>query len=229
MRSRIDEEMAGLCHTIDGLLSHPAPAAVQFLGPEGGEGASTLSRRLATVAADVLGRMVLLVDMDPPATGRPSLFRVAPNESPEPIRHNELSAGHLTHEEYIKRLVADPALMKDVLATTARSDYVLLTMSATAGSDHAVPSSSHWKNLFESLKRHFQLIIVDSAPAARSMASMAVCAAVDGVVLVLEAERTREVQARELSRKVSQAGGRLLGVILNKRRQYVPRLLAPYL
>jgi Mrp family chromosome partitioning ATPase len=48
---------------------------------------------------------------------------------------------------------------------------------------------------------------------------------VDGVVLVVEADRTKRDQIQRAQRTIEMANGNLLGLVLNKRRYVVPRWL----
>jgi Mrp family chromosome partitioning ATPase len=45
---------------------------------------------------------------------------------------------------------------------------------------------------------------------------------VDGVVLVVEAEKTRWPVAENVRDKIKGSGGNILGIVLNKRRYYIP-------
>jgi Mrp family chromosome partitioning ATPase len=50
--------------------------------------------------------------------------------------------------------------------------------------------------------------------------------ALDGVVLVVEAERTRSLSVRATQKTIQVHGGTVLGVVLNKRRSHVPRFFS---
>jgi Mrp family chromosome partitioning ATPase len=45
---------------------------------------------------------------------------------------------------------------------------------------------------------------------------------VDGVVLVLAAEDTRWPVAERVKESIERSGGRVLGIVLNKRRYHIP-------
>jgi Mrp family chromosome partitioning ATPase len=45
---------------------------------------------------------------------------------------------------------------------------------------------------------------------------------VDGVVLVLEAEKTRKPVAENLKNRILQNGGNILGMVFNNRRYHIP-------
>jgi len=45
---------------------------------------------------------------------------------------------------------------------------------------------------------------------------------VDGVVVVVEAEKTRWQVVENLKQKIENRGGNILGIVFNKRRFYIP-------
>ncbi|MFB3123892.1 MAG: cobalamin biosynthesis protein CobQ, partial [Candidatus Binatia bacterium] len=68
------------------------------------------------------------------------------------------------------------------------------------------------------------------APSVHGFAECRVlCAKVDGVVLVVESGRTRRQVAFNAKKQLEEAGGKLLGVVLNKRRYYIPEFIYRWL
>jgi protein-tyrosine kinase len=76
---------------------------------------------------------------------------------------------------------------------------------------------------FKKLKQRFDVILVDSPSAITLMDSAAISSRVDGIVLVVEAERTRWPVAENVRDRIKNSGGNILGIVLNKRRYYIPR------
>ena len=58
---------------------------------------------------------------------------------------------------------------------------------------------------------------------------MGLVSQVDGVILVVEAEKTRWQVALNVKEKILQHGGNLLGVVFNKRQFYIPNFIYKYL
>ena len=58
---------------------------------------------------------------------------------------------------------------------------------------------------------------------------LAVASKVDGVILVVEAEKTRWQTVRKVKDSISRVGGNILGVVLNKRRYYIPQSIYKHL
>lgn len=80
-------------------------------------------------------------------------------------------------------------------------------------------------DLIVRLKRQFDFIIFDTAPLLEFPDAYALAPKVDAVILVVGAERTSIRDAQEARRRLELAGGRVVGVVLNRDRDYVPRFL----
>ena len=74
-------------------------------------------------------------------------------------------------------------------------------------------------------KGAYDFVVLDTAPVGPYPETPGLCARLDAVVLVLEAERTRWEVARLAKARLEEAGGRLVGAILNKRRFHIPKHL----
>jgi Mrp family chromosome partitioning ATPase len=80
------------------------------------------------------------------------------------------------------------------------------------------------RELLQELTERFDLIVVDLPSLSRS-GCLEWAAALDGLLLVVQAEGVRwQVAARSLA-MLEQAGGHVLGTIINKRRDYIPERL----
>jgi len=79
--------------------------------------------------------------------------------------------------------------------------------------------------LLAELRKKFDFIIFDAAPVIEFPDSYALAPKVDGIIMVVEAEKTSIEDAQRAKRNLEQAGGRLLGVVLNRKRNYLPGFL----
>jgi len=75
------------------------------------------------------------------------------------------------------------------------------------------------------LKNRFDLILIDSAPVSQNGEGLVLCRKVDGVVLVVEADKSRSPIVRHVRDKILQSGGNLLGIVFNKQQYYIPEWL----
>ncbi len=86
-------------------------------------------------------------------------------------------------------------------------------------------------NLFESIRfektlkimrEKFDYVILDVPPVNSYAESIVIATKVDGVILVLESDKTRQQVAIRAKQEMEKAGANVLGVILNKRKHYIP-------
>jgi capsular exopolysaccharide synthesis family protein len=83
-------------------------------------------------------------------------------------------------------------------------------------------------HLLAQLKQKFNFIIFDAAPALEFPDSYALAPKVDGIILVVESEKTLVVDAQRAKRDLERAGGRILGVVLNRHKDYTPVTLRKF-
>ena len=80
-------------------------------------------------------------------------------------------------------------------------------------------------NSVDALRVSFDNILIDCGPLHDSADAAVLASSVDGVVIVVEAARSRRDQIVNAQRTIEQAGGKFLGFVLNKRRYPVPEWL----
>ena len=68
----------------------------------------------------------------------------------------------------------------------------------------------------------FDMVILDAAPIPSFAESRVLCKKVDGVVLVLESGKVRRQVAMRAKKELEDAGAKILGVVLNRRKYYIP-------
>lgn len=76
--------------------------------------------------------------------------------------------------------------------------------------------------LLARLRSQFDFIVVDGPPVNSYADASVLATKVDGVILVVEADRTPVVEAENAKRQLGKVGARILGVVLNRRRSYIP-------
>lgn len=102
--------------------------------------------------------------------------------------------------------------------------FVLGTGSDTVGPVGLIESKKFDDFLIKA-RNLFDYILLDAAPIPHFSESRILCDKVDGVVLVIEAGMTRKHVAQRAKKEIQDAGGRILGVVLNRRKFYIPRLI----
>jgi Mrp family chromosome partitioning ATPase len=167
----------------------------------GGEGVTTVCQNLVVSAAQQLLLPVLLIDANLRGTQKPA--------SGEPTRglYDALVGG------------AEPADCIRPAAT--RNVYVLSAGSRAARSGVPYPKDA-FVELVDGLKREFRFIVVDLPVANELTDCFSICGLLDGLLLVVEAERVRSPVVTHARDHLFQAGARMMGIVFNKRRNHVP-------
>ena len=198
-----EREMVTLSRNIDALLPDTPRKMIQFIGSQPGEGTSTVIRDFAMVSAARLGKTVLLLDADLQCPSQHLSFHLQPKFGWEEILRNRR-----TFRKAICRI----------------GDTKLHVYPNPPGSTSLPKAlfSPEVKEFWDEAKEKFDLILIDSAPASASPDGIALSRFMDGVVLVLEADKTRKPVAENLKNRIVQNGGNLLGMVFNNRRYHIP-------
>lgn len=178
------------------------PRALGVTSCVSGEGVTTIAAELAIGAATRLELRTVLVDcnFDAPAVHR--VFGV------------ELGPG--LHEA-----LEDPMRLPKCLQSGRTENLTLLTAGMEMGDAKPASHSTGLKKLFDELRSKFELIVVDLPPVSDGSAAN-IGSRLDGVILVVEAERIRWEVAQHATATLNGGGVNLLGAVMNKRLQHVP-------
>ena len=76
----------------------------------------------------------------------------------------------------------------------------------------------------EEIRTRYNFVLIDSAPILSSSDSLTISTKVDGIILVAEANHTRYETIISIENHL-QGDAKLLGIVLNKRRFVIPKVL----
>ena len=202
----LDERMASLYQRIVALFPDGDGKTILFIGTRRGEGASELARKFGQVCATRLGKSVLLLDANQAEPTHLSHYGIAPEHGWEECVRNGTPLKRAVHRIGAERFYAGQVSVQEV-------------------SHPRVSDLPRIGAFFTGLKRGFDLTLVDAPAATISSDGLALARRLDGVVLVIEAERTRRQVAEKVRDTIEEHGGNLLGAILNKRRYPIPAFI----
>lgn len=176
--------------------------AILFASCNEGEGASTVILHFASALASG-GEKVLLVDAN---LRSPSL-------------HAALNVGR-------DNGFTDLMLGRSTLTRVIKETKIPNLSVISSGTPHPGPISLLESDSLEAyvagMKEKAQWILFDAPPLARFMDAIVLASRVDGVVMVVEAEKTRWEVAEASRQRIIEGNGNVLGAVLNKRRYPVP-------
>jgi Mrp family chromosome partitioning ATPase len=200
------EKMVGVYQSIESRLVDMPSRVIAFVGAKPGEGASTLIREFACVVCGELGKRVALLDGDQ-GFGR----------------HQEYFA--ITLGTTCKDVIEGRCGLEDALQPTGVDGLFLGHLAGDGASLSSVASKPAFEDIMQRLREDFELVLVDAPPLSESSDAVLLAAKSDGVVLVVEAEKTRWQVAQSMRDRLGKQKAEILGVILNKRRYYIPRAI----
>jgi Mrp family chromosome partitioning ATPase len=202
----LEEEMLSLYKSIDTMLPHLDNRILQFIGARDGEGTSTIVREFARIAATKIGKTVLLLDAD----------------RHQPCQHNFFCISQ--ENSWIETLYSG----EDIAKAAHQVKQSRLFVSPSANSYRSTPlifDSPRVDQFWGMLKTKFDLVLIDSAPLTQSPDALAIASRVDGVILVVEADKTRWQTVNNVKEHIVKVGGSILGIAFNKRRYHIPQAI----
>ncbi|MGP0593528.1 CpsD/CapB family tyrosine-protein kinase [Nitrospira sp. T9] len=201
---KMRREMVQLEQRLAGLFPDPHHNIVQFISSRNQEGVSTIVQEFGRVLVEKQGKSVLLVDGDSQKITQHQFFGIPPKTSLQYIMRN---GGDLDQ-------AITPVLH-------SRLFLALLSGNTSETVHHEVTTGK--QDLWTHIRKQFDMIIIDTAPIDISDEGLELCAAADGVVMVVEAEKTRAKVISHLKDRIVQNGGNLLGMVFNKQHHYIPK------
>jgi protein-tyrosine kinase len=197
-----DEGIQNLVQRIDMALAMPEARIVTFIASRPGEGTSTIARDYARALSDAVDHKILLID-----------------------------AGKLD-ESYFEANDADPAVtIADTIAAGRPLDDALYPLGhhvffgrwagqgrGRSAAGKILNDNDFWKDLHLS----FGTVVIDAPSMKESPDGIGLAVRADATVLVVEAETTRQPVIENLRDTLTGAGAKIIGIVMNKRRYYIP-------
>jgi Mrp family chromosome partitioning ATPase len=115
------------------------------------------------------------------------------------------------------------------LEEAIKNTYLQNLQVITSGNNHSesIPALafSVLDSIIEKMKSKADWILFDGPPIHASNDAIALAPNVDGVIIVIKAEKTRWEAAQNARQRIESGKGNIIGVVLNERRFYIPEWL----
>jgi capsular exopolysaccharide synthesis family protein len=183
---------------------------VMVVGSAHGEGATTTSSILGTLLARSEVGRVALVDGNVRTPSLHELFSL-----PDTTR----GLTDLVMNGFPPRQLAQPTAIPNLFVVPAGRPLP----SPAALYERAIAS------LLVDLADDFRYVLIDCSPVTDYSDALFLAPKVDGVVMVVRAESTKIETAQRTKHQLEQAGGQVIGTVLNGKRNYVPLILQRFL
>jgi capsular exopolysaccharide synthesis family protein len=171
-----------------------------------GEGASTVARALAGLLSRDEPGCTVLVDANLRTPSQHRAFGV------------ERGMG-------LTEIVAHGMPVEQAIRNGTSVTFPLVTAGRPAGNPAGILGAPLFRSALDTLKSRFSWVVVDGPPVTVYSDASALAPLVNGVVLVLQAERTRWEVADQARRQLQESGAPLLGGVLTRRRYHIPSAL----
>lgn len=159
------------------------------------EGKTTIATNLAIVMAQ-LGRKVVLIDAD---LRRPRVHR----------------ALGITNVMGLSDVLRGHATIQDVAQPWDGGNLVIITSGSLPPNPAEILSSTRMMEVIETLKKDFEMIIIDTPPSLLAD-SVVLAARADGVLLVIQSNKTHLNTANAMIEQLKRVGANVVGIALNR-------------
>ena len=181
--------------------------SLMFVSALPGEGVSTVTLGFACAAVEAASQGVLVVDTSFARQGLAGRLGVAPRAGISEILTKEVSRANAIQATPVQRLFFLGAGRSPLDLTQAHARGPLVELLAD-------------------LRSAFNYVVIDGGALQNRPDSLLLAGRVDAVALVIQAERTGSDSARAAATQLRATGANVLGTILNRRREYLPKFLA---
>jgi capsular exopolysaccharide synthesis family protein len=200
----LEEILVALYKSIETALPHTQNKIIQFVGSKHEEGTSTVVRQFAETIAVRIDKSVLILDADRHDPSQNKFF-------------------HLKTDAALEDMIGNEDTAAQALYRIGNSNLSVGLLSKTAGQAPYLIDTARYDRLWEFLRERFDIVLIDSPPATSSSDFLSLANRSDGIVLVVEADKTRWPILKNVKERIVKNGGNILGIVLNKRRHYIPR------
>ena len=225
----LTSEMAGLWAALG-----PAPAhrgrVIQFACANSGEGASTVAREFARLAAVRARKPVWLIDADLAQPGQQEAVAAEPerfgrlgaaaSSSPDGASFFAVTPPVMGRDQKpiapARLMTARPCLGGRLWITRFRAEILRSGQRA-----EPVPDPRYW----DAMRKHADTVVIDAPAADRSDVAITLAPYVDATVLVVAAESTAANEPVILRDEIEAVGGRIAGVVVNRSTYRPPAFL----
>ncbi len=176
---------------------------ILITSPAHGGGSTTTATSFAKTMAQFCRLNVLLIDANLRSPRLHEIFNV---------EYNQGLGDLLTQEE------DKASLFKKV----GHGNLYLIPCGKKNSGPLAIFESARFDKTLKLMREKFDYVILDAPPVSGYAETKVMGKKVDGVILVIESGKTRKQVAIRAKQELEDAGAKVLGVILNRRKHYIP-------
>jgi len=198
-----DRELGLLRNSIDSILGSSGKRTIMVTGSSHEEGVTTLAEGYARSLVTHSQLRVLLLEMN---ARRPSMLWRLGLGSGEGVTH------YFSEQRPLRTLVQATSLEGLNVVHVGEKDAARIQ----------VHMQQRLPRLLQEALESYDRVIIDAPPVIQCPETPPMAALVDGVVLVVRCERTKREMVQRSMSMIAQFEGKVLGVVLNRKKYYIP-------
>ena len=202
-------ELNKLYHAMENAFPGGGNKIVQFASAYGSEGADVIAFEIAQAAA-LAGKRVLFID----------------TTNVQHATAKELSAAVKLP---LNTLFSSQTPVSEAIVFAERTTLFYATLNSNGNDAFALNDIAKFQELLHSLRDTYELVVIASVTIVANNVGLYLAKAVDGVILVIEAQNSRAPVVMEAKKMLEESGSNIIGAVLNKRRLYIPQYLYRWL
>jgi len=202
--SSLEDKLLTVYQRLEALDDRPHGRVIEFVPVNPGAATSALLCWYAQLASRRLGRRILLLACD----ANSKAMDLAPSKPAS--WEDAIQEGKSIDERLVR--VGDGSLAVGLLARTREAF-------------HAAVASPNLQAVLANLRHEYDCIIIEAPRVVDSSGAVLLAPLTDGVVFVVETEKTRWQSLEHEIDQMKAQGAKILGVILNRRKYYIPRFV----
>lgn len=195
--SIISEQVKLIRENVDYLCQQQDVQTILITSGESGTGKSTVSANLAVAYAQK-GNRTLLIDAD---------LR-------KPTQHHLFSQEmHVGLSNYIRRDISIESCVQQAISENC--EFSIITSGAIVPNPNDLFDSPKMDAALQEVKQTYDVIIIDTPPVNVVSDALILAKKVDGVLLVVHADKTNKQSAKNAVKKLHLVNANILGVVVN--------------
>ncbi len=200
------KELGILKNAVDAALKETPRRAIVFTSGNAREGVTTLLTGYAHLVAMSTQKRVLVLEMN---ARRPAmLWRMG-----------------LTHNRGAMDVMAGKCRVDEAIHTLPNAPFDVMPVGDGDAAQLQLLIENGLGRLIAGVRDAYDTVLIDCPPAADCPETPPIASVADGTVVVVHAGRTkREIVQRSVD-AIEQTDGRVLGVVLNRKRYYIPNFI----
>ncbi len=184
--------------------STSSPKSILITSSLSGEGSTTISINLAISMAEEGNKKVLLIE----------------GNLKKPAIHDyfDLPKAYGLTDIIFKNVPLDEAVQSSQIPD-------LYIMGAGADGKNSLPfvEITKLKEFLWQAGGKYDFIVLDAPPVLESPETALISRQFDGTILVIQANKTIRLDAEKAKKEIIEMGGKIIGVILNRKKKYIPQ------